>query len=54
MADVPVIYWDSCMFYEVLGNEKVDSRRKTGARETLDANEKKENFIIIYKTKTFF
>lgn len=44
--DVPTIYWDSCMFYEWLGNEKVDSRKKAAVAEILKANEKGENFIV--------
>jgi hypothetical protein len=46
MPDTPILYWDACMFYEVLGNEAVDSRKRTGIQQILAANDKGENFII--------
>lgn len=46
MVDVPKIYWDSCMFYEWLGKEAVDSRKATAIKDLLSANEKGQNYII--------
>lgn len=46
MADKPKYYWDACMFYEVLGNEQVDSRKRAKIDEILAANEKEENLIV--------
>lgn len=34
------------MFYEVLGNEPVDARKRSAVKVILGANERKENFII--------
>lgn len=46
MADKPIIYWDACMFYEVLGDEPVSAQKKTAVTEILATNEKGENYII--------
>lgn len=46
MADKPIIYWDACMFYEVLGDEPVSTTKKAAVTEILAANDKEENFII--------
>lgn len=40
------IYWDSCMFYEVLGNEPVASTKKAAIDELLRENESGENIIV--------
>ena len=45
-ADVPIYYWDSCMFYEVIGNESVPANKKTKVEEILLENEQGNNYII--------
>lgn len=46
MADKPIIYWDACLFYEVLGNETVTAGKKAAVDEILVMNDKKENIIV--------
>lgn len=47
MADKPtILYWDACMFYEVLGDEPVSAQKKSAVTDILAANEKGENYII--------
>ncbi len=46
MSKKTTYYWDACLFYEVLGNENVDSNKKNGLKEIMDANDANENYII--------
>lgn len=46
MAGKPTFYWDACIFYEWIGKETIDSRKKAAIDELIAANEKKENLII--------
>lgn len=46
MSKKPTIYWDACIFYELLGNEDVDSKKKNAIQEILNTNDKEENYII--------
>lgn len=39
-------YWDSCIFYEWLGNEDADTHKKNGVLEILKDNEENENLIM--------
>ena len=40
------IYWDSCLFFEWLGDEDVDRSLRDGLNEILDQNDAKENVIL--------
>ncbi len=42
----PVLYWDACMFYEVLGNEPVGAGKRAAVKEILAENDKEENLIV--------
>lgn len=46
MADKPKIYWDACLFYEVLGDEKVTPTKRAAVEEILIANLNNENLIV--------
>lgn len=46
MAGKPTYYWDACLFYEWIGKETIDSRKKAAIDEIIAANEKGENLII--------
>ncbi len=46
MSKKTTYYWDACLFYEVLGNENVDSDKQQCIKEIMDANDAKENYII--------
>lgn len=46
MADKPKLYWDACLFYEVLGDEKVTATKKAAVDEILIANLNDENLIV--------
>lgn len=46
MAIKPAIYWDSCIFYEWIGNEIVSREKSEGIREILKANENDDNIIV--------
>lgn len=46
MAEKATIYWDACMFYEVLGNEPVTPQKRAGVDEVLADNEKGHNLIV--------
>lgn len=45
MASKPIYYWDSCIFYEWLGNEAVAQSKKDAIDELIEANSKKQNII---------
>src|SRR5260370_37631728 len=46
MADKPKLYWDACLFYEVLGDEKVPPGKKAAVDEILKENKNGENVIV--------
>ena len=46
MADKTPLYWDSCIFYEWLGDEPVTPEKFEGVQEVLTANEKGENIVV--------
>lgn len=46
MPDKRKVYWDSCLFYEYLGNEDVSARWKAGLQKVLGENKKGENVIL--------
>lgn len=45
MDKLKTYYWDACIFYEVVGDEKVSAQKKTAIDEILDNNEGKKNVI---------
>jgi predicted nucleic acid-binding protein len=46
MAPKQKFYWDSCIFYEWLGEESVASAKKDAIDEMLAENDKEENLIV--------
>lgn len=46
MASKATYYWDSCLFYEWLGEEDVTPQKRVGLQDILDANEREENLIV--------
>ena len=47
MAEKPVLYWDSCMFFEWLGEQaSTPTNRKAKVLEIVEANRRRENLII--------
>lgn len=46
MPDRKRIYWDSCMFYEVLGDEDVAQTKRNAVDELLAENESGGNIIV--------
>lgn len=46
MASETTLYWDACMFYEVLGDEKVSPEKRAAVQDILEANKDKANVII--------
>lgn len=46
MAASTKVYWDSCLFFEWLGDEPVEKALKDGLDDVLDANDKSENIIV--------
>lgn len=42
MADVTLIYWDACIFYEWLHGNQPDPRRRYAITQCLQQNERKE------------
>lgn len=46
MPDKHLIYWDSCMFYEILGNEQSSTMKKAAVQDVLTDNKDAKNMII--------
>ncbi len=46
MAPKQTFYWDSCIFYEWLGDEPVPAQKRDGIQTIIDQNERKDNIIV--------
>jgi len=46
MPDVPLVYWDACIFYEWLHGNQPDLRRKHAITQCIQDNGKKQNRIF--------
>lgn len=45
MADKNILYWDSCLFFEVLCDEPVPADHRMAIQKILEANKAKKNLI---------
>lgn len=46
MAEKVKLYWDACIFYEVLGNEPVSPQQRAAIEEILAANDAGDSLIV--------